>query len=50
MGFIGSSCNIVIEDAGMTSGELAGAIIGGLLVSFLVTGLAIFGCVAGSDN
>eukprot|EP00808_Paulinella_micropora_P002901 g77215.t1 len=38
MGWIGSECQLRIEDAGMTSGELAGAVIGGMIftITFLV--------------
>jgi hypothetical protein len=38
---------IIIEyaEAGMTRGQLAGAVIGGLLVSFLIIGLIIWGMI-----
>jgi hypothetical protein len=36
-GYIGTSCTIQISDEGMTSGELAGAVIGGLIFSALMS-------------
>lgn len=36
---------IEISEAGMTRGQLAGAVIGGLLVSFLIIGLIIGGMI-----
>eukprot|EP00457_Paulinella_chromatophora_P009935 gb/GEZN01010018.1/.p1 GENE.gb/GEZN01010018.1/~~gb/GEZN01010018.1/.p1 ORF type:complete len:383 (-),score=43.73 gb/GEZN01010018.1/:82-1230(-) len=35
VGWLGATCQIKIEEQGMTSGELAGAVIGGMLFSFI---------------
>jgi hypothetical protein len=46
-GFIGADCDIEISENGLTSGEFAGAVIGGLIFGFLFCGLAAFLVIKG---
>jgi len=41
-GWIGASCTLEVVDAGMTSGEFAGAVIGGLIFGGLFCGMGVF--------
>jgi len=43
-GWIGATCTMEIEDSGMTKGEYAGAVAGGIFVSLFMVGGAVYLC------
>jgi len=40
-GWVGASCTLEVTESGMTSGEFAGAVIGGLMFGFIFCGIGV---------